>query len=247
MRELNEKIVEKFWIGVQKTDACWNWIGFFDKSGLPVIRSNELRDDGKNHLIEVSPRRVSLQIAQRTISDDDRVLPLICNNKICVNPEHLVHGDEARFWAKVQKLSGADDCWVWTAAFDKDMYGKFRLSENGKKIDIRAHVYSWLLFTGLSHSKGLQVCHKCDHPYCVNPDHLFLGTVQDNMEDRDAKGRQTKGDKHPKSKITKEQVIEMRELFATGKYTKTQLSHLYKLSLSNTSAIIRRDIWKSVP
>jgi len=245
MQELSEKVIEKFWENVQKTATCWNWIGFLGKTGLPVIRTVEPRDDGANHLVEFSPRRVSLELAGKTILPSDRAQPLVCQNKLCVNPAHLVCGDEARFWAKVQRL-GNDDCWIWTAGQDKDMYGKFRICEDGKKIDIRAHQYSWQLYTGRPVPKGIQVCHKCDHPYCVNPVHLFLGTVQDNTQDRDEKGRQCKGEDHHKAKLTEEKVKEIRKMFATGNYTKQYLADLFGIKRSAMSRMLLGKGWKHV-
>lgn len=241
---MKEKAIEKFWNSVEKTKFCWNWTGFLDKTGLPVIRIGNGRPDGKASLIEFSPRRLSIELDGKTISPSDRTQPLICKNKLCVNPSHLVYGDEARFWAKVQKL-GNNDCWVWTASQDKDMYGKFKLFENGKKIDIRAHKYSWQLFTGRPIPSGVQVCHKCDHPYCVNPAHLFIGTTQDNTQDRHEKGRDAKGEKSGAAKLTEEKVKEIRELYKNG-YTQTQLSNLYDVKTSAISSIVLRKTWKHV-
>ena len=171
--------------------------------------------NGKQSLREFSPRRLSIELDGKIVSPSERVQPLVCKNKLCVNPSHLVFGDEARFWAKVNRLK-VDDCWIWIASLDKDMYGKFRLCEDGKKIDIRAHVYSWQLYTGRPVPKGGQVCHKCDHPYCVNPAHLFLGTTQDNTKDRDEKGRQARGETSGNAKHTEQQVVDIRAMHTNG-------------------------------
>jgi hypothetical protein len=84
------------------------------------------------------------------------------------------------FWNKVNKTSG---CWIWTAA-NKDGYGRY--SNSGY-----AHRISWEMHFGKIPA-GMFVCHKCDNPPCVNPDHLFLGTNQDNVNDMRAKGRGSK-------------------------------------------------------
>ncbi len=75
-------------------------------------------------------------------------------------------------------------CWLWTAYVDRDGYGNITINRKPTP----AHRASWELFKGTI-PKGLLVCHKCDTPACVNPDHLFLGTHKDNIRDSFAKGR----------------------------------------------------------
>jgi hypothetical protein len=94
-----------------------------------------------------------------------------------------------RFWAYVQKTAS---CWVWTGTQSDNGYGRIW----GKGRHIKAHRFSWELHNGPI-PEGMHVCHKCDTPACVNPEHLFLGTASDNMRDMVAKGRHSWGENRP--------------------------------------------------
>lgn len=88
-----------------------------------------------------------------------------------------------RFFRKVEMIP-FHTCWEWTAGKDGFGYGMFTFNKRSR----RAHILSWEWHNNKSAS-GLFVCHKCDNPGCVNPDHLFLGTIQDNNLDSHKKGR----------------------------------------------------------
>lgn len=236
--EIRTRAITLFWKYTSKTITCWNWIGEIDKHKLPCIR---FQVNDIDHWF--TPRRLSLEIHGKPV--DSRVQPLICQNKLCVNPEHLVSGDVARFWAKVDKSGKTvDDCWNWTAGKDKDMYGKFSIRIFRKVTHIRAHIYSWELFSGIQPVEGICVCHTCDNPSCVNPQHLFLATNAGNTRDKVNKGRQAKGETNGQSKLTEAQVIKIRELCFTT--TGAQLSKLFGVSHSVISAIIRRKTWRHI-
>ena len=93
------------------------------------------------------------------------------------------------FFSKVNKT---DHCWIWNAFKNPCGYGVISV----KNKTYLAHRFSWMLKFG-SIPKGLLICHHCDNPPCVNPDHLFIGTYKDNSDDRDKKERQCFGGKHP--------------------------------------------------
>jgi len=94
-------------------------------------------------------------------------------------------------------------CWLWTGATNSR--GRGSVGIPGSRQTITAHRLAYLLFRGPI-PDGLHVLHSCDMPLCVNPDHLFLGTHQDNMDDCRAKGRKAKGFELPRTKLTLEQI-----------------------------------------
>ena len=92
---------------------------------------------------------------------------------------------DVRFWNKVDKSAGEGSCWNWIAYKKRDGYGWFGVH---RKELILAHRYSWVLSHGAIPA-GMNVLHKCDNPACVNPNHLWLGTLADNNKDMCRKGR----------------------------------------------------------
>lgn len=233
-----EKLISTFWKKVEKTDTCWNWTGHVTH-GCPALSV------GKNPKHRVNPRELSLELAGREIVPGKQT-KLTCENALCVNPDHLVCGDEARFWAKVQKLSEKNGgCWVWTGYLKKDLYGDFSITVEGKKFKLRAHQYSWYLHCGRMPPKCMVVCHKCDHPYCVNPDHLFIGTHQDNAQDKVDKGRQARGETHAHAKLTDEIVREARRRYDSGESI-ASIARAYGVSAASMSLTVRRKTWRHI-
>ena len=108
-----------------------------------------------------------------------------------------------RFFESIIICDG--ECWQWIGVIDKRGYGRFTIRSD----KWAAHRWSYQQFTGES-VEGAFVCHACDNPSCVNPDHLFLGTHADNMADMVSKGRQQHGETHRRAKLTTEQVGAIR-------------------------------------
>ena len=99
------------------------------------------------------------------------------------------HGPpEERFWKRVSKPDDPDKCWQWTGGKSSLGYGDMMIE--GKRIG--AHRFSYQLHHGPI-PEGMWICHHCDNPKCINPDHLFIGTHQDNSNDKIKKGRDVQG------------------------------------------------------
>ncbi len=129
-------------------------------------------------------------------------------------------------------------CWVWNAHADKDGYGI--LPCNGPAI--RAHRYSWERVNGTI-PEGMVVCHSCDNPGCVNPDHLFIGTPKDNVQDMLKKGRDCMvGERNNKAKLTNKDV---KAIYESERSTST-LAESYGVSVSTIKRIKNGRSWRGV-
>lgn len=134
-------------------------------------------------------------------------------------------------------------CWLWSGQRDRDGYGS--VSYRNRRWG--AHRLAWFFRRGPI-PKGLFVCHRCDVPACINPEHLFLGSPRDNTQDSATKGRRadTRGSRHGNSKVTEAQVVEMRAAFAAGDPVAT-IARRVGMSPANTKKIVLSETWKHVP
>lgn len=153
-----------------------------------------------------------------------------------------------RFFEKVQQFNYVDSCWYWRGCLDDKGYGLVKrggFGRHGSSI-IRAHRLSWMIYKGPI-PDGLCVCHTCDHPACVNPNHLFLGTMKDNCQDRDLKCRNTyrRGENHNLAKLTWNQVQTIKDLVLGFGMTRTEAANIYGISVTVVSKIIRGKSWKN--
>jgi hypothetical protein len=145
---------------------------------------------------------------------------------------------EVRFWSRVNKTA---TCWLWTGSI-RNQFGYGRIRANN--VTWPTHRLSWVLANGPI-PDGLWVLHRCDNPRCVRPDHLFLGTPKDNSQDRDAKGRHrvVRGERQGSSKLTVNQVREIRTLYATGSVSYRSLAQQFDVSVTTIGFIITRKRW----
>lgn len=115
-----------------------------------------------------------------------------------------------RFWSKVKKDANEKGCWEWQGIRDRHGYGKVMV---GGKFRL-AHRISLLYTTG--EAPKLNALHKCDNPPCVNPEHLYEGTLQDNVRDRMKRGRGQKGETNGHARLTEADVISILRKLKSG-------------------------------
>lgn len=128
-------------------------------------------------------------------------------------------------------------CWLWTGAVVSDGYGT--ISIDGKHR--LAHRYSYEYFKGPIPDK-MFVCHSCDIPSCINPDHLSLGTPKDNIQDSLKKNRFVVGERCKNTKITDEQALDIK----SGRISRHEFAELYGITYQTASNIASGRSWKHI-
>ena len=147
---------------------------------------------------------------------------------------------EEKFWKKVDK-GGEGDCWLWTGSDNgKGGYGRMGIDGKAKS----AHRISWELHNEKI-PEGMHVLHHCDVRNCVNPAHLYIGTHQDNVNDRIRRGRQLRGENHGSSKLTSKDVAEIRRLYATGVLSPKHIGGMFLVSGGHVSCIAKGKYWQT--
>ncbi len=156
---------------------------------------------------------------------------------------------EDRFWKHVDKngpipkhMPHLGPCWIWTASTVRG-YGSLKYKENNLPEIITAHRFSWKLHYG-EIPEGMFVLHHCDVKRCVRDTHLFLGDQQANMTDCARKLRTNIGERNPNATKSELEVLEIKRVFETGKYTKKEISELFRIRRAEVYRIVTGKRWK---
>jgi len=152
----------------------------------------------------------------------------------CKRCNDIYKSPASRFWRYTKKTP---TCWIYTKKI-RNGYGALTANKD-------AHRYSFEIHKGPI-PKGMCVCHKCDNPPCVNPDHLFLGTRGDNVRDAVSKNRQAKGKRTNHAKLTEKDVIRIRNIYKNGEDTCRSLANKFGVTPSNIGCVISRKTWNHV-
>lgn len=157
------------------------------------------------------------------------------------------------FESKIDKTHESG-CWIWTMKKNSCGYGTSTVAKRFG-YSIGAHRASYELYIG-EIPEGAYVCHKCDNPACVNPDHLFIGTPVENTQDAIRKGRNSHGESHrlavskgalkgeenKNSKLKEEDVLKIR----SDNRPLQEIADEYGITYKHTSQIRLGKLWKHI-
>lgn len=148
---------------------------------------------------------------------------------------------ETNFWASLNYSEFG--CWNWKRCQDENGYGRFRWPGDRSH---RSNRISWRLTRGAI-PIGLFVCHKCDNPLCARPDHLFLGTQDENMKDMTSKQRSFSqlGSLNGHAKLGDDDVRTIRTLAGSG-FNFAELGRMFSVTKECIGLIVRRQTWKNI-
>ena len=235
-----DTLSQHFWERVRRAgqEECWPWSGAINSKGYGTIYA---------HGRIATAHRIAWELTYGPAQAGEAVRQR-CGNRMCVNPKHLFMGpaqrrcrsSTERFWEKVNKTEG---CWLWQGCRDKKGYGHFRVADG---VYMLAHRFAYQeLVRTLEVSESL--CHNCpggDNPRCVNPAHMFVGSVDDNNKDAAKKGRVSQGEKHYRAVLTKEDVATIKRLYVPRVFGYHRIAALLGVAPTTVRGVVKGSTWK---
>lgn len=141
-----------------------------------------------------------------------------------------------RFWSKIDKKN-TDECWNWRAGCFDSGYGQFYAN----KKSYGAHVFSYELHNNCTIPKNYVVHHICNNRKCCNPNHLAMMPIKEHSAlHRGMRGR------NQLAKLTKKDIIKIRKLWVTKRYTQCELADIFYVTQANISAIVNKQTWNHI-
>lgn len=232
-----EEFKSKVWSKISENqNGCWVWGGRTNNSGYPMITVEETVN-GKRNVYSVTIQKYMLETHYGK-EIDTKFIQVNCGNKICCNPAHLV---EKTLEARMMKYEVVgNNCWKWLGNVGPNGYGYMTIDRQS----VTAHRASYKFHKG-EIPPGLMVLHsrECVTRLCINPDHLRLGTHDDNMNDMEAMGS-LKGEKNPNNILTADQVSEIKEKIKSRQITYRNIAAEYGVSRQAIKDIALGRTWK---
>lgn len=226
---------ERLFASIDKKDGCWIWTGSLTGRSLPQLKFKEK---------SIYPRSVIYKLQKN--ENPPEVTITTCGNSKCVNPDHVTdrkNSLKSRF-DNGYKINEKTGCWEWIKTMhSKNGYGSIGVGTSNSE---KAHKISYILHKG-EIPIGLCVCHTCDNPKCVNPNHLWLGTPKDNSDDKFKKNRfvSCKGESNGGCKITEEIAKKIKEMLLIGK-TSMEISRFFNINYKTVFHIKHGHTWKHI-
>jgi len=225
--ELRKKIENK----ITEVGDCWIWVGSVDSNGKPRLNTHKVFDGCDTHFIQ------HIMYQEKFGNVDARYLDNLCGNLRCVNPDHQ---QPRTIEVRLSNFSVDEDtgCWLWNGTIATNGYGYLRINKHNEF----AHRASYAHHNGVEIPEGLMVCHTCNVRRCINPEHLYLGTHNDNMRDM-AQSNVMKGEDNPKALLTKEQVIEIKQHISERRIVYREIGRMYGVSRQAIKDIATGRTW----
>lgn len=184
----------------RRPGECWAWLGKVSKNGLGILPVRT-----GTHRQTLTARQLAVLFSGQPLPDAHVFVRGQCPNRLCVNPNHLQLGNShavsneppylalddlrARFTEK-KKSEGPKGCILWEASKNEHGYGKMICADlDGKKRVLFAHKVAIFIATEKWPRSDEAVCHDCDNPSCVNPEHMYVGDWKTNARDAALRGR----------------------------------------------------------
>lgn len=145
--------------------------------------------------------------------------------------------------ARIQKYTKINEsgCWIWQMGLSRSGYGE--TSIKGKKKRVHRVVHE--LYTGKV-PENLHVCHTCDTTSCVNPEHLYVGTHQRNVDDKLERDRQPRGEEIKLAKLTEKDILKIRQLWKEGYMSQQAIANEFGVNQTTISCIVLRKTWRHI-
>lgn len=140
------------------------------------------------------------------------------------------------------RLNPATGCHEWMRSARRGGYGQLYDGTRGRLVG--AHTFAYERAHGQIAS-GAHVCHRCDNPRCVNPDHLFIGTNTDNRHDSVRKRRHAYGDRHGQAKLTPGCVDRIKDIWRVGGASQKSIARYFGISQTQVSRVLAGARWQA--
>lgn len=191
------------------------------------------------------------------ISSHNRGIPSLIGNElttsVCgcavsemITPDEVQKIIPTNFWLKIKLPENKYDCWEWQAGKNQDGYGMANFYSKKVKTSMAIHRYVYIALHP-DFNKKLYVLHLCDTPSCCNPNHLFAGTQQDNMDDMRSKNRNPNniGSNHPNAKLTEADIPIIRKRIAANE-SMYKIAADYNVKEPTICGIKTKKYWKHI-